>query len=65
MTDRKDDRMLQSFLEWARSEGLAIPRERATAALAIALSKPEGTDQDHRGVTLPHRHRGGGIITPQ
>jgi len=63
--DWKDDRLLMSFLEWACSEGLALPRERAAAALAVALSKPDETERDHRGVTLPHRHRGGGIITPQ
>jgi hypothetical protein len=47
--DWKDDRLLMSFLEWACSEGLALPRERAAAALAVALSKPDETEQDHRG----------------
>ena len=61
----KDDRLLRSFLDWARNEKLSVSPERAAAALNLALSNPEGTEQDHRGVTLPFRHRAGGIITPQ
>lgn len=37
------------------------------AAMNLALPAPAstGSDVDHRGVTLPARHRAGGIITPQ
>jgi threonine synthase len=40
------------------------------AAMHLALPKPpkashEELEKDHRGVTLPARHRAGGIITPQ
>ena len=58
-----DEQLLQSFLEWARREGFSLVPEKAVAALKLALS--EGPEQDHRGVTLPSRHRAGGIITPQ
>jgi hypothetical protein len=65
MAGVKDDRILLSFLDWARNEGLNLSREKAAAALQLALSSLEGSEQDHRGVTLPPRHRAGGIITPQ
>ena len=40
------------------------------AAIHLAMPKPakashEELEKDHRGVTLPARHRAGGIITPQ
>jgi hypothetical protein len=66
LADGNDDRILQSLLDWARKEGLVLSPAR-TAALKLALSRPVsgGSEQDHRGVTLPPRHRAGGIITPQ
>jgi hypothetical protein len=40
------------------------------AAMNLKLPAPvhhsrEEVEKDHRGVTLPARHRAGGIITPQ
>ena len=40
------------------------------AAMGLALPSPakaseEEVEKDHRGVTLPARHRAGGIISPQ
>jgi threonine synthase len=37
------------------------------AAMNLALPTPAkgGEERDHRGLTLPARHRAGGIITPQ
>jgi hypothetical protein len=66
MADRNIDRIWESLLDWAGREELVLSPERA-AALKLALSRPEsgGAEQDHRGVTLPPRHRAGGIITPQ
>jgi threonine synthase len=41
--------------------------DMTAAAMKLALPAPAkpGRDVDHRGVTLPARHRAGGIITPQ
>jgi hypothetical protein len=62
-----NDETLVSLMDWAREEGLFLTPEQAAGFLALALSRPAdgGKEQDHRGVTLPSRHRAGGIITPQ
>jgi hypothetical protein len=59
-----DNRLLVSLQDWARKEGLSLNPARAATFLRLALDST-GTDQDHRGVALPSRHRAGGIITPQ
>jgi hypothetical protein len=58
------DRLLASLLDWARREGLSLSPARAASFLRLALDNT-GTEQDHRGMALPSRHRAGGIITPQ